>query len=98
MEIARPLLEDASDPTWLVEVWGELPGHHSGYARFVVGCLSRLLRPFSLDFGMSRPAERRGENSERPLSQGHPSSPSKAWLAPKLNQPIWHNSTQNLST
>lgn len=32
MEIARPLLEDASDPTWLVEVWGELPGHHSGYA------------------------------------------------------------------
>lgn len=31
-EIARPLLEDASDPTWLVEVWGELPGHHSGYA------------------------------------------------------------------
>ena len=42
-EIAKSLLEDASGPTWLVEVRGELPGHHSGYARFVVSCLSCLL-------------------------------------------------------
>lgn len=64
-EIAKCLLENASGLTWLVEVRGELSGHHPGYARLAVCCLSCLLRPFSLGFGMSCPAERRGDNSEQ---------------------------------
>lgn len=61
----KSLLEDASGLTWLVKVRGELPGHHPGYARFVVSCLSCLLRAFSLGFGVSCPAEGRGDNSEQ---------------------------------
>lgn len=71
-EITKFLLEDVPGPTWLVEVRGELPGHHPGYARFIVSCLSCLLRPFSLGFGMSCPVERRGDNSEDHLSQDCP--------------------------
>lgn len=75
-EIAKSLLQDAPGPTWLVEVWRELPGHHSGYARFVVSCLSCLLRPLSLGFGVSCPVERRGHNIEHHPRQDCPSTSS----------------------